>query len=129
MALCYSINEEDFGLTGIGEVIDALDGEGRLEVGAVYWEADCRRMQAGDVFSVDQILENMGDQLYEDVGEVADDYPAASDEAKAELRALLIAWVEKHANPDQYWVVVGKPREKRVTADDMPPNAELSRAL
>lgn len=114
MDICYSINEEDFSLTSVGDALDALDAEGRLEEGAVYWEADCRRMQASDVFSVDQVLDDMGERLYGEVGEIADDYPAASPEAKAELNAVLTAWVEKHAPPNQYWLVVGKPREKHV---------------
>lgn len=122
MELCYSINEEDFNLTSVGDALDSLDDEGRLEEGAVYWEVDCRRMQASDVFSVEQVLEDMGERLYEEVGEIADDYPAATPEAKEELKAFLLEWVEKHANPNQYWRVVGKPREKRVTADDLLPN-------
>jgi len=124
MDICYSINEEDFNLTSVGDVLDALDDEGWLEEGAAYWEADCRRMQASDVFSVEQVLEGMGERLYEEVGEIADDYPAVPPEAKAELKAFLTAWVEKHAPPNQYWLVIGKPREKRVTADDLPPNAK-----
>ena len=81
-------------------------------------------MQASDVFSVEQVLEDMGERLYEEVGEIADDYPAVPPEAKEELKDFLAAWVEKHANPNQYWLVVGKPREKRVTTDDLTPNAE-----
>ena len=124
MNICYSINEEDFNLTSVEDVLDTLDDEGRLRVGEVYYEAECRRMQASDVFSVSQVLEDMGERLYDEVGEIADDYPAATPEAKAELEAFLAAWVEKHAPPSQYWLVVGKPREKRVTAEDLPPNAQ-----
>jgi len=123
MGICYSINEEDFNLTSVGDALDALDDEGRLEEGAVYWEADCRRIQTSDVFSVEQVLEDMGERLYEEVGEIADDYPSVPPEAKAELKDFMTAWVEKHAPPNQYWLVVGKPREKRVTSDELPPNA------
>lgn len=126
MDICYSINEEDFNLTSVEDVLDTLDDEGRLRVGEVYYEADCRRMVADDVFSVEQVLEDMGERLYEEVGEIADDYPAVTPDAKAELKEFLFAWVEKHANPNQYWLVVGKPREKRVTADDLPPNVKFS---
>ena len=122
MELCYSINEEDFSLTSVGDALDALDDEGRLKVGDIYYEADCRRMVAGDVFSVEQVLEYMGERLYEEVGEIADDYPAAVPEAKAELKAFLTSWVEKYADPSKYWLVIGKHREKRVTADDLPPS-------
>lgn len=126
MDICYSVNDEDFNLTSVGDVLDTLDDEGRLEEGAVYWEADCRRMQAGDVISVDQVIENMGERLYDEVGEIFDDYPDVTPEAKEELKDYLHAWVEKHADPARYWLVVGKSREKRVTADDLPPNAEVS---
>jgi hypothetical protein len=125
MDICYSTNDEDYNLTSVGDVFDTLDSEGRLEVGTVYYEADFRRMTAGDVVSVEQVLDDMGERLYEEVGEIADDYPAATPEAKEELKAFLHAWVDRHANPTSYWIVVGKAREKRVTADDLTPNVEL----
>ena len=127
MDICYSVNEEEFNLTSVGDVFDTLEDEGRMEEGAVYYEADCRRMQASDVVSVEQVLDDMGERLYEEVGEIADDYPAVTPEAKDELKAFLHAWVENHADPSQYWIVVGKTREKRVTADDLTGNARVHR--
>ena len=126
MDICYSVNEEEFNLTSVGDVFDTLEDEGRMEEGAVYYEADCRRMQASDVVSVEQVIYDMGERLYKEVGEIADDYPAVTPEAKDELKAFLHAWVENHADPSQYWIVVGKPREKRVTADDLTGNAEIT---
>ena len=123
MELCYSINKEDFNLSSIKDVLDSLDDEGRLEEGTVYWEADCRRMKASDVFSVERVLEDMNELFYEEVGEIGDDYPAVTPEAKNELKEFLTTWVQKYASPNQYWLVIGKFREKRVTADDLPPNA------
>ena len=126
MDICYSVNEEEFNLTSVGDVFDTLEDEGRMEEGTVYYEADCRRMQSSDVVSVERVIEDMGERLYEEVGEIADDYPNVTPEAKAELKACLHAWVEKHADTSQYWLVVGKSRERRVTADDLTPNAEVS---
>ncbi|MCM2310312.1 MAG: hypothetical protein NDI84_02815 [Steroidobacteraceae bacterium] len=123
MDICYSVDDENFGLTSVGDVLDTLDCDGRLDEGAVYYEADCRRMAPGDVCSVEQVLDDMGERMREEVGEYADDYPMVTPEAKEELKSFLHAWVEKHANPNGYWIVVGKPREKRVTADDLTPNA------
>ena len=60
MDICYSVNEEEFNLTSVGDVFDTLEDEGRMEEGAVYYEADCRRMQASDVVSVEQVLDDMG---------------------------------------------------------------------
>lgn len=56
---------------------------------------------------VDALLERMAEQANEQAGEAADDYPSVTEEAKAELEALLRGWVEKHATPD-FWVADGE---------------------
>lgn len=119
MELCYSIDDENYNLTSIGDVLDDLRCEGRLEVGAVYYEADCRPMSASDVFSVSQFLEDIGERMYDEVGEIADSYPSVSSEGREELKTFMLDWVNKHADPSRYWLVIGKSREKQVTAADL----------
>lgn len=56
---------------------------------------------------VDDLLERMGETAYDEAGEVAEDYPDVTNEARIELEGLLRGWVEKHALPT-FWVADGE---------------------
>lgn len=119
----YSINDEDYDHESVGDVLDELDSIGDLTVGRVYYEANVRQLKASDfscLFCINEFLERLDDDLYEDVGEVSDcDFSSVPQEAKDELSALLCAWIDKHVNVGKYWKIAGKPRELQVTADDI----------
>ena len=119
MYTCYSIDDENFSLLSIGDVLDALNNEGRLKEGEAYFEASFRQMQGRDVFSVEHLLESMGERLYDEVGDFANDYPSVTPEAKRELETFILEWIERHARLSRYMVVIGTPLERRVTAADI----------
>lgn len=115
---CYSLNDEDFFET-IEELLEHMESEGCMHIGTVYYEADRRDMQPSDYIQLDYLLEHMDERACDELGEA---YTKgawdASAEAKVELHEFLSAWITK--NIPRYWRVVGKSRECRVTADDMP---------
>ena len=55
---------------------------------------------------VDDIIETMGERAYDEAGEVAEEFPDVSNEAKTELEELLRGWCEKYARPT-FWVADG----------------------
>lgn len=118
--LCYSTDDEMFDHDDFGSMLNAMDDP---RVGDTYYEADCRTMAAADFAdnsAIYALLEHMDEDLFEEVGEVADnDFTEVSTEAKEELRALVQSWVEKHVNVSSYWGIVGKSRERKLTADDL----------
>jgi hypothetical protein len=123
MKKCYSDNEEIFMFDGLCELFESLNADGTFVVGRVYYEADCKELEAADFtgkWRVESILEQFDEDLYEEVGEVCDnDFSSVDDAAKAELAALLNGWIEKHVSTKRYWKIVDTPVEKRVTADDV----------
>jgi len=119
MDTAYSTDDEDFRYQEPDEAIDALEGDGRLMEGAVYYEIDTEAVDLAAFMDAEMILENAEDQLYGEVGEAAEDAYAASKEAVAELNALLKAWVAKHLAGTNVWRCVGKSREVYVTAEDV----------
>ena len=123
MGKCYSANDEDFIYQDVGELFDALDSDGGLVVGRVYYEADFRNLLPSDLINkhrIGSILEQFDDDLYEEIGEISDnDFYNVTDDAKEELRQLLNTWIEKHVNVSKYWKIVGKSRERVVTAEDL----------
>jgi hypothetical protein len=118
--LCYSLDNEEFNYSEIGEVIDMMDDP---KVDDTYYEADCVRLTPTDginSYTVDSILENMDERIYDQVGECYDNQCSdVSDEAKAELLAMLEAWAKKHIDLSNYWQIVGKTRECKLTAEDL----------
>lgn len=59
-------------------------------------------------FDVDRIIEEASIYADDNWGEVAEDWPDVSDEAKTELTELLNTWAIKHAAPN-FWVMDGGP--------------------
>jgi hypothetical protein len=115
---CYSTNNEEFNYTEAGEALQALEDDGRLVEGTVYYECDCEPVAMTRYLKADRILDWAGEQIYDEIGEVAEDAFSTNGAAEAELDALLSAWASKHIT-GQYWRCIGKPREIKVTADDV----------
>lgn len=89
-----------------------------LEVGQVYYEADRTDIVAEDYIHVNDILEEIDNQIYDDVGEVYDcDFYNVSKEAKGELKQLITDWANKHVNLKYY--IVGKSKELIATEEDV----------
>lgn len=118
MDKAYSINQKEWGYTEAGEALEALRDDDRLVEGQVYWESDTEAVQPEKYLSVESLLEDAEDRMYDELGEVAEDAFSASVAAKLELHELLKEWTRKHiAGP--YWIRTGKVREVRVTAADV----------
>ncbi|WP_019573402.1 hypothetical protein [Curvibacter lanceolatus] len=118
---CYSLDNEEFNHDSLGDLLDSMI---EPAVGDVYYEADCRPFTNADVVSrheVDSILERLDEQAYEEIGEVFDnEFSNVTQEAKAELLALLTAWADKHVSLEHYWKITGKSREMKLTAEELP---------
>ena len=65
------------------------------------------------MLDVDFILEETAQRAHDEVGEVSDDFPDVTDEAKKELETLLKTWADKNIKCG-FWTADG-------TAEDIPP--------
>ena len=119
METCYSINGTDFDLCDKAEVLSVLEDEGLLKIGATYHEMEFRRIQAKDLFSVEDFIESIGERLFDTADYCPDDYPSVTPKASAELENFVWAWIERNANPSNYWIGVSETREKHVTTEDL----------
>ena len=116
---CWSVNGDEF-IDDWCRLIDELDDE-ELGEGTEYFEADKAETKVKDyvkIYTIESLLEQFDDWVYEDVGEVADcDFSNVSKEAKEELQEIIQAWVEKHVNLP-YWKVQNVVK-KVVTKEDL----------
>lgn len=122
MEKCYSTNGEDFNYTDVGEVLDAMDNDGNLVEGAVYYEHDSEVVRFTHYLNAARLLEYAEEQLCDEVGEAGEDAFLVGVDATEQLDSLLSAWVAKHLK-GQYWRCVGKRREIKVTASDVAEHA------
>lgn len=117
---CYSSNDEEFNFDELGDLIDHMDDP---QVGDVYYEADavrCTSVDGINSHTVDSILENMDERMYDEIGECYDNECSdVSDEAKQELRSMIEAWAQKHINLSRFWRIKGKSRECRLSKEDL----------
>ena len=99
---CWSLDDEEFHYTDIGEAIDSAEREGQ---GHIYEGEAIKRPASFYVPSVDEILERMGEAGWDDAGEFAEDFGTdVTDDAKLELEQLLKAWADKHVDVHFYTV-------------------------
>jgi hypothetical protein len=70
--------------------------------------------------AIESLLEDLDCRLADEIGEAAgDDFTAASQEAKEDLRSMLQSWIETHINVTRHFRVIGKIRQRTLTAEDM----------
>lgn len=118
MDKAYSTNGEEYRHTTLGEALQELADDDRLAEGAIYYEMDCEGVGVERYMRAAVILEQAGEQIWDEIGDAADDAFVVSREAEAELDALLKGWADRHITA-RYWRCVGKPRELKVTAADV----------
>ena len=73
--------------------------------------------KASDFYSIDDILENMGERAYDECGECAEDFPDLSKEESAELDKLISDYLEAHALCT-FWTVE-KITKHEITAEEI----------
>lgn len=120
MKKCYSANDEEFNHESLSDLIDSMDDP---KVGDFYFEGDAESLEptAGiNCYTVDSILENMDERIYEELGEFYDGGCSdVSQEAKDELKAAIETWANKHINLSRYFKIVGKTRAMKLTKEDL----------
>lgn len=110
----WSLNNEDFNYDSLDEAIGMLD---QPAVGTIVYIEEITEVTQRFLCSANHIIASMGDRAYEEVGELAANYPEVSDEGRAELKALLADWMEKYAKPNFCRVI--NVREYELTAEDL----------
>lgn len=96
MTKAYSRNEENFD-DDLNEILAALDDDGYLEPGATIYEADTVEYKASALFrgGVDDIIETIRDQAWEEAGEFAESFAENIPKEKlAELETLISNWLD-----------------------------------
>lgn len=117
---CYSIDGEVFDCDTPGEVLELLVNSGEFEAGRIYFEANRRLIKPGDVFDVNDLLDDCDAKLCDLMsGEDAGDPFCVVGRAKDELRQLVEDWIVRHTNITSHWLVSGEVREIAVTAEDV----------
>ena len=98
---CWSVSDEGFSHDSLAEL---LDNHPELEAGSRVFVGEAAHPALNRLIDSDDVIVQMGDRADDIAGEYADGYPDVSAEDKAELDALLAAWIEKACPPTFYEV-------------------------
>jgi hypothetical protein len=109
----WSYDGERFSYDTLGELLDCNE----LQVGDTVHTGDGVTPDPAEWVDVEDVIEQLACRAYDECGEIAEDYPNVSDEAKAELKVLLEAWAHKHCTPT--WYMIKDVIEYEITADDI----------
>lgn len=117
--IVWSTNDEIFNHDDLQELIE----ERQLQVGDTVYFGTKRHAQATDfTTNIDElVIEGMQVQAEDDAGEVAEDYPSASEPQIQVLQTLIEAWATTYCDPDFYQVLNTQPYT--LTAKDMEANS------
>ena len=120
MKTYYSTDDQNYSHETVGDALDALDSDGRLAAGTIYWAADFLPMEPQQALNAAQVLEEADERGYDLIGEAWDNPFSVSRDAQVELQTLLDAWAKKHVDVSIYSTRVGRPRQLKVTDADLP---------
>jgi len=116
---CWSTDEEQFESGTLG---DLLDNHDELKPGAIVWRGIAVRPNNTHLCDANDVIDTMADRAGAFAGEHADDYPAVSEEARAELDQILSDWIDKHAAP--HFFQVGDVQSYVLTETDFIPSKD-----
>lgn len=116
----YGIDAETLYFDDFDDAMDALYNDERLEVGAIIYEADTETVDLSEYVAgeIDWLLERADEAICEDCGLEDPVFDDVKPEARKELDTLLRDWTAKHIT-GRYWTVVGRVRERAVTAEEI----------
>lgn len=115
---CYSTDEEFFNYIEFGDLLDQIQSDTDMPLGATYWRGEKQELTYAECINVDYFLEECDERACEEIGEIYDNcFADVSDDAKKELNNLILAWAEKHVNI-RFWKVVNV-QELKITEEDL----------
>lgn len=88
------------------------------QVGDTYYEADAIPFDTKKVIYIDNILEQLDEWMYDNIGESYDnDFSNCTDDAKLQLVKYLKHWIDNHIGSNYY--TVENVVEKQLTSGDL----------
>lgn len=110
---CYSCEDDDLCFRDLQNLIN----EHELTTGDMYTKYDLVQNPASYYFSIDDMIDRMGEQADEEVGEHACGFPDLSDDEKSELNTIISNWLDQRVIVDFFTAV--NPQKCLITAEDM----------
>lgn len=112
---CFSTDEEmfrdDCEVADMDEARKYAEEELCLEDGQKFYVGLRKDVHPEMKLNADSIMERIGEQLYDDVGEISEDWPQATVEQIADLelrlQAVVRQWLVETKNTPTFWQVVG----------------------
>jgi hypothetical protein len=111
---CWSRDGENFSCLSLSDLLDTYD---ELKPGDIVYVAEAVPPAIGRLCDAEDVIDMIHDRAYDIGGDYAEDCANVGTDAKAELNALLTAWIQKHCTLN-FWEVKNE-RTYEITADDL----------
>lgn len=118
----YSLDSEDFDYHSLVEVFIALEDQGLLREGAIYYEADFAMVEPDCFEDVDEVLQLLETRHLEKFDPTQVYFTSADELARMALKRAIAGWIDEHIYVEHHWCLVGKPQELTVTQSDIQTN-------
>ena len=98
---CWSADNETFNCEELGDLLDCNDD---LQPGMTVYVADAEPPNIAHLCDANDVLDTIACRAGDMAGEYGERCAEVSDEAVAELNALLAGWIQKHCDLS-FWTV------------------------
>lgn len=116
----YSLNNEDFEYHSLLELFWALDDQGLLREGAIYYAADFGLVEPDCFENVDEVLQLLETRHLENFDPMQVYFTSADEVARMALKRAIGSWINEQIYVEHHWCLMGKSQQITVTPSDIP---------
>lgn len=116
----YSLNNEDFEYHCLLDLFLALDAQGLLIEGAIYYAGDFALVEPDCFEDVDEVLQLLEIRHLEKFDPTQVYFTSADEVARMTLKRAIAGWINEQIYVEHHWCLVGKSQQMTVTQSDIP---------
>jgi len=116
----YSLDNESFDFHSLPDLFGALDAQGLLKEGALYYVADLALVEPECFNQVDELL-NVLEMGHLEKFEPTQVYFTSADvAARMALQRVVEGWINEYIFVEHHWCLIGKSQQLAVALSDIP---------
>lgn len=116
----YSLDNESFEFLSLPELFGALDAQGLLKEGAVYYVADFALVEPECFNQVDDLLNVLEMGHLEKFEPTQVYFQSADGAARIALQCAVEGWINEYIFVEHQWCLIGKSQQLAVALSDTP---------
>lgn len=116
----YSLDNDNFDYYSLAELFQALEGQGLMREGAIYYVANFALVEPDCFEDVDEVLQLLEMQHLAKFDPTQVYFTSADQVARMALKRAIAGWINEHIYVEHHWCLLGKSQQLAVTESDIP---------